>query len=86
MPDTATHLQRDARNRALLAAEHDRAIATRDAEIEYSETVAKLREAFEADLAEARARRRARVLPAHQAYNAAVIAAEDDYLRVTASS
>lgn len=64
------------RNAALLAAEHERAATTRDAHIEYSETVTKLREAFEFDLAEARARLITRVTPAHRAYNAAVIAAE----------
>lgn len=64
------------RNIALLDAERERAVITRDAEIEYSETVTKLREAFEADLAEAHVRRVARILPAHRAYNAAVIAAE----------
>lgn len=69
-------LGRDERNAALLQAEADRYHATRDAEVEYSETVAKLRERFEADLAEAAARRRAAVIPAHRAYNVAVIAAE----------
>jgi len=65
-----------ARNRALLAAEDTRAVATRDAEIEYSETVTKLREWFEVELAEAAALRLARVTPAHCAYNRAVVAAE----------
>lgn len=69
-------LSRDERNAALLQAEADRYHATRDAEIEYSETVAKLREQFESDLAEAATRRRAAVSPAHRAYNVAVIAAE----------
>lgn len=72
-----------ARNRALVAAEHDRTAATRDAEMEYSETVAKLRWTFESELLEAAARRRARVLPAHRAYNAAVAAAERDYATAT---
>jgi hypothetical protein len=67
---------RAARNAALLVAEHKREQATRDAEIEYSETVGKLRERFEADLTEAAAARLARVTPAHRAYNRAVIAAE----------
>lgn len=67
---------RTARNAALLAAERERTEATRDAEIEYSETVAKLRERFEADLADAAAHRLARVTPAHCAYNRAVVAAE----------
>lgn len=65
-----------ARNSALLAAEVARAAATRDAHIEYSETVTKLREAFEADLAAAHALLLLRIRPAHRAYNAAVIAAE----------
>jgi hypothetical protein len=65
-----------ARNAAFLAAERERQHATRDAEIEYSETVGKLRERFEGDLAEASALRLARVAPAQRAYNAAVIAAE----------
>ena len=65
-----------ARNSALLAAEAERAAATRDAQIEYSETVTKLREAFEADLAAAHALLLRRIRPAHRAYNAAVIAAE----------
>lgn len=68
--------RRTARNTALLAAERRRASATRDAEIEYSETVGKLRERFEHDLADAAAHRLARVTPAQRAYNAAVIAAE----------
>ena len=67
---------RAARNAALLAAERQRAEATRDAEIEYSETVAKLRERFEADLAAAASHRIERVLPTHRAYNRAVVAAE----------
>ena len=79
MPQPGLHVHRETRNHALLAAEHDRAVATRHAEIEYSETVFKLREAFEADLASASARRNERVLPAHRAYNAAVIAAEQAY-------
>jgi hypothetical protein len=71
------------RNRALAAAEHDRAAATRDADMEYSETVAKLRWSFESELVEAAARRRARVLPAHRAYNAAVVAAEQTFAAAT---
>jgi hypothetical protein len=67
---------RQARNTALLIAELERQRAVRDAEIEYSETVAKLRERFEADLAEAADIRLARVAPAQRAYNSAVIAAE----------
>jgi hypothetical protein len=67
---------RAARNAALLAAERQRAEATRDAEIEYSETVAKLRERFDADLAAAAAHRLEQVTPAHRAYNRAVVAAE----------
>ena len=67
---------RDARNAALLAAEQDRTRRTRDAEVEYSETVAKLRERYEADLAESARRRLEAVRPAHQAYNRAVVAAE----------
>ena len=65
-----------ARNNALLNAERVREETTRDAEVEYSESVAKLRERFEGDLAEATALRIARVTPAHRAYNAAVAAAE----------
>ena len=65
-----------ARNAAFLTAERERQRATRDADIEYSETVGKLRERFEGDLAEAAALRLARVAPAQRAYNVAVIAAE----------
>jgi hypothetical protein len=61
---------------ALVQAEMERSRATREAEVEYSETVAKLREQFEFELAEAAARRRRAVLPAHRAYNTAVIQAE----------
>ena len=64
------------RNEALVDAERRRTNATRAAEQEYSETVARLRAKFEADLAAAAERRRAVVRPAHQAYNAAVIEAE----------
>ena len=71
-----TPLARDARNAALLAAEHDRTRLTRDAEVEYSETVAKLRERYQADLAEIARRRLEAVRPVHQAYNRAVAAAE----------
>jgi hypothetical protein len=66
----------DARNAALLEAEVRRAEAVREAEVEYTETVGKLRERYDADLAEAAARRLRAVTPAHQAYNRAVIAAE----------
>jgi hypothetical protein len=66
----------DARNRALLAAEHVREVATHEADVEYSETVYKLRERFEADLAEATTVRLVHVAPAHRAYNASVVAAE----------
>lgn len=79
MSESVTQPHRDTRNRALLAAEGDRTIATRDAQIEYSETVSKLREAFEVGLADARARFNERVLPAHRACNGAVIAAERAY-------
>lgn len=68
--------RRSARNSQLLAAERELELSTRDAEIEFSETVSKLRERFENDLAEATAARLARVTPAQTAYNAAVIAAE----------
>lgn len=64
------------RNRAFLSAERVKEQATRDANVEYSETVAKLRERFEFDLAQAAEHRRRRTLPAQRAYNAAVIAAE----------
>jgi hypothetical protein len=74
------------RNRAVLAAEQTRAAATRDAEVEYSETVAKLRWTFESDLAEAQKHRRARVLPAHRAYNAAMAAAERAYAAAVANT
>lgn len=68
--------ERAARNSAFLAAESARALSTRDAEVEYSETVCKLREHYESDLAEAAAWRMRAVTPAHRAYNRAVIAAE----------
>lgn len=79
MFETPEYLDRYERNQALLTAEHERTVAVHDAEVEYSETVAKLREAFEHDLAAALARRTARTLPAQRAYNAAVIAAERAY-------
>ncbi|TAM86343.1 MAG: hypothetical protein EPN43_10575 [Jatrophihabitans sp.] len=65
------------RNGELIAAEHDRAAATRDADLEYSETVTKIRERYEAELAEAGRLRLERVGPAHRDYNARVRAAED---------
>lgn len=68
--------QRAARNAALLAAERERDEAARDAEIEYSETISKIREHYEADLAEASRLRLARITPAQRAYNVAVVAAE----------
>lgn len=71
-----TDEQRDVRNAALLAAEAERKDATYDADVEYAETVVKLRERYEADLAEAARVRLARVMPAHRAYNRAVVAAE----------
>jgi anti-sigma28 factor (negative regulator of flagellin synthesis) len=67
---------RAARNAALVAAEAARHRATHEAEVEYSETVHKLRERFESDLAEANRLRIARVTPAHRDYNRAVVAAE----------
>jgi hypothetical protein len=74
------------RNRALLAAEQARALAVRDADLEYSETVAKLRWNFETELAEVETRRRTRVFPAHRAYNAAVVAAEQAYAAAVAAT
>jgi hypothetical protein len=68
--------QRATRNYALVGAESVRALATREAEVEYSETVLKLREHYESDLAEAAASRLREVTPAHRAYIRAVIAAE----------
>lgn len=73
--DHARRLRNDALGRAI----HERSLATREAEIEYSETVAKLRDRFEADLAEALRRHRAAVLPAHQAFNAAMLRAEQAF-------
>jgi hypothetical protein len=67
---------RVARNTVLVAAETARHRATHDAEVEYSETVFKLRERFEADIAEANRLRIARVTPAHREYNRTVVAAE----------
>lgn len=75
----ATRLPAEARairNAALLQAEVVRSRSTEDALVEYSETVTKLRERFEADVYEASLRLRYAVRPAHQAYNAAVIEAE----------
>lgn len=82
MTRTATDRLDDARrlrNEALGRAIHERSLATREAEIEYSETVAKLRERFEADLAEALRRHRTTVRPAHQAFNAAMLRAEQAF-------
>jgi len=77
--DTALSSLRDTRNAALVAAEKIRAAAVRDANIEYGETVAKLRERFEGDIADAAAQRIAAVTPAMRAYNARVIAAEQAF-------
>ena len=71
-----TDTDRALRNSALLAAEHERKEATYEAEVEYAETVAKLRERYYHDLAEANRARLARITPAHRAYNRAVVAAE----------
>ena len=68
--------RRAVRDAALLAAERERDAATYQADVEYSETVAKLRERFEADLAEATPLWLERVCPAQRAYNHAVVAAE----------
>ncbi len=73
---TLTASARDARNAALRQAEVQRSQATHEAEVEYSETVLKLRETYEVDLAEALRRRLRAVTPAHKAYNRAVVAAE----------
>jgi len=72
---------RRVRNDALAQALRGRSLATHDAEADYSETVAKLRERFEADLADALARRIAAVCPAHRAFNAAMIRAEQAYVK-----
>lgn len=79
MTTTWTDEERALRNAALTAAEQERKVSTHDVEVEYSETVAKLRERFEHDLAEANRARLARLLPAHRAYNRAVLAAEHDH-------
>lgn len=68
--------RRATRDAALVAAERERDAATHEADVEYSETVAKLRERFEADLAEATALWLERVCPAQRTYNRAVVAAE----------
>jgi len=75
----ALAVAREIRNAALDRAQHERALRTREANIEYSETVAKLREQFETNLADAASRHRAAVRPVHTAFNAAIIAAEDVY-------
>jgi hypothetical protein len=64
----------------LVRAEHDRTAASREADVEYLETVTKLRERFEADLADALSRRLAAVRPVHQAYNLATVRAEREFL------
>jgi|1186.fasta_scaffold195440_1 head-tail adaptor len=71
-----TEEEREIRNAALLAAEAERKAATYEAEVEYAETVAKLRERFDVDIAEAARVRLSRVTPAHRAYNIATVAAE----------
>jgi hypothetical protein len=70
---------RRVRNDALVRAQEERARATHDADLEFSENAAKLRERFEVDLAEAAGRHRRTVRPAHRAFNKAVKQAEDDY-------
>jgi hypothetical protein len=71
------------RNEALVRAHEERLAATREADVAYSETLAKLRDRFEADLAAARALHREAVRPAHRAYNRAVQEAERAYLTAT---
>jgi hypothetical protein len=73
-PATAAELA--ARNVALVQAEIARSHASHEAQVEYSETVAKLRERYEQDIAAALAQLRASTRPAYQAYNEAVITAE----------
>jgi hypothetical protein len=70
---------RQIRNDALSGAQRERALGTHQADLEYSATVAKLRERFEADLAEAAVRHREAVRPVHRAFNTAVIEAEQAY-------
>lgn len=79
MTTEATTPAQRRRAEALLRAERERAAATHDADIEYAETVAKLRERFDCDLADALGRRLAAVRPAQRAYNAATVRAESDF-------
>lgn len=78
---TDDQASKKARGEALVAAEHDRAAATEDAQMEYSETVHKARDHFEAELADATEHLLERVTPAHRAYNAASVAIERDALQ-----
>lgn len=70
---------RDERNTAIEAAIQHRAQATRDAEVEYSETLIKLNERYTEDRAAAREHYLMQVRPAHQAFVAALIDAERRY-------
>jgi hypothetical protein len=82
MYDTDTMLRAgQVRAERLVGAEHVRIAATREADVEYSETVMKLRERFEADLADALSQRLAAVRPVHQAYNVATVRAEREFSR-----
>jgi hypothetical protein len=80
MYDTDTMLTAaQVRAERLVRAEHDRIAACREADVEYSETVMKLRERFEAELADALSRRLAAVRPVQQAYNRATVRSERQF-------
>ena len=70
-----------ARAAALGAAMALRQRDTRDAEIDYSETMVKLQERYASDAAEALEHYRHAVTPAHRAANAAMIEAERRFTR-----
>ena len=64
---------------AIEEALEERARAAHEAQVEYSEAMHKLYDRFEAERAEALEHYREAVTPAHQAANAAMIRAEQDY-------
>lgn len=70
---------RQVRNEALVRAQRMRSMATKQADIEYSETVNEIRERCQAALDDAALRHRRAVHPADRAFNQAVIAAERRY-------
>lgn len=72
------------RDAALVAAEDERAARLADAQEQYSETIAKLRERFEFETLEALRTFLVASAPAQREYNATVARIEDQYRRAAA--